>query len=157
MADHPSDGRLTSSRSLVPGAAASGRSVYEIGRPGLRISGATGDSITLYLGRTLKRATLIETDGTIVDMKRRFEVNQIDAFGANRQRLTALRKELPAGRLLPDNILDVARPSLFRKGEPRRFRRVIHSSMMFDSLSSTGAGSTFGRIPRPSRRTGALG
>ena len=91
-------------------------SVDEIDRLGLRIGGARGDSITLYLRRTLKRATLIETDGTIADMKRKFEANQIDAFGANRQRLTAVTNEMPAYRLLPDNILDVPQTIVVRKG-----------------------------------------
>ena len=90
--------------------------VDEIDRPGLRISAARGDSIALYLGRSLKRATLIETDGTIADMKRKFEANQIDAFGANRQRLTALTNEMPAYRLLPDNILDVPQTIVVPKG-----------------------------------------
>jgi polar amino acid transport system substrate-binding protein len=91
-------------------------SVGEIDRPGLRIGGTKGDSITLYLGRILKRATLVETDGTTEDMKRKFEGRQIDAFGANRQRLTTLTKEMPWYRLLPDNILDVPQTIVVPKG-----------------------------------------
>ncbi len=83
------------------------RSVSDIDQPGRRIGGGKGDSITLFLGRTLKKATLIETDNTPADTKRKFANGEIDAFGANRQRLTNLAADMPGYRLLPDNIFDV--------------------------------------------------
>src|SRR6478735_3603035 len=62
------------------------KSVNDIDRQGLRISGSKGDSVTLYMARTLKAATLVEIDGTPADVKAKFDANAIDAFGANRQR-----------------------------------------------------------------------
>lgn len=100
---------------LVPEASAL-QSVAEIDRAGLRISGGKGDSVTLYLARVLKQATLVEIDGTPADTWRKFEAREIDAFGANRQRLTNLMKERPGYRLLPDNVFDVPQTIVVVKG-----------------------------------------
>lgn len=100
---------------LVPEASAL-QSVAGIDHAGLRISGGKGDSVTLYLARVLKQATLVETDGTPADTWRKFEAREIDAFGANRQRLTNLMKERPGYRLLPDNVFDVPQTIVVAKG-----------------------------------------
>jgi polar amino acid transport system substrate-binding protein len=93
------------------------KSVSDIDRAGQKISGGKGDSITLFLARTLRRATLVETDNTNADTKRKFAANEIDAFGANRQRLTNLLREMPGYRLLPDNIFDVPQTIVVNKGK----------------------------------------
>jgi polar amino acid transport system substrate-binding protein len=92
------------------------KSVADIDKAGLRISGGKGDSVTLFLARTLKAATLVETDGTPADAKRRFEAREIDAFGANRQRLTNMMKDMPGYRMLPDNVFDVPQTIIVAKG-----------------------------------------
>jgi polar amino acid transport system substrate-binding protein len=94
------------------------RSVADIDQPGRRISGGKGDSITLFLGRTLKQAKLIETDNTPADTKQKFANGEIDAFGANRQRLTNMAAEMPGYRLLPDNIFDVPQTIIVPKDKP---------------------------------------
>jgi polar amino acid transport system substrate-binding protein len=93
------------------------RSVGDIDQPGHRIGGGRGDSITLFLARTFKQARLVETDNTSADAKRKFAAGEIDAFGANRQRLTNLMTELPGYRLLPDNIFDVPQTIIVPKGK----------------------------------------
>jgi len=93
------------------------RSVGDIDQPGHRIAGGRGDSITLFLARTLKQARLVETDNTPADAKRKLAAGEIDAFGANRQRLTNLMTELPGYRLLPDNIFDVPQTIIVPKGK----------------------------------------
>ena len=93
------------------------RSVGDIDQPGRRVGGGRGDSITLFLARTLKQARLVETDNTPADAKRKFAAGEIDAFGANRQRLTNLMIELPGYRLLPDNIFDVPQTIIVPKGK----------------------------------------
>ncbi len=80
------------------------RTVADVDAQGMRIAGGKGDSITLYLGRNLKHATLVETDNTPADAKRKLLAGEIDAYGANRQRLTNLLKEMPGYRLLPDSL-----------------------------------------------------
>ena len=92
------------------------KSVADIDRADRRISGGKGDSITLFLARTLKQAKLVETDGTPADAKRKFESNDIDAFGANRQRLTFMMRDMPGYRILPDNIFDVPQTIVVAKG-----------------------------------------
>ena len=93
-------------------------SVADIDQPGRRISGGKGDSITLFLARTLKQAKLIETDNTPADTKQKFAKEEIDAFGANRQRLTNMAAEMPGYRLLPDNIFDVPQTIIVPKDKP---------------------------------------
>jgi polar amino acid transport system substrate-binding protein len=93
-------------------------SVADIDQPGRRISGGKGDSITLFLARTLKQARLIETDNTPADTKQKFANGEIDAFGANRQRLTNMAAEMPGYRLLPDNIFDVPQTIIVPKDKP---------------------------------------
>jgi polar amino acid transport system substrate-binding protein len=93
-------------------------SIADIDQPGRRISGGKGDSITLFLARTLKQAKLIETDNTPADTKQKFANGEIDAFGANRQRLTNMAAEMPGYRLLPDNIFDVPQTIIVPKDKP---------------------------------------
>lgn len=95
------------------------RSVADIDQPGRRIAGGKGDSITLFLARTLKHAKLIETDNSPVDTKQKFANGEIDAFGANRQRLTNMAAEMPGYRLLPDNIFDVPQTIILPKDKPQ--------------------------------------
>ena len=93
------------------------RAVAGIDAQGLRIAGGKGDSITLYLARNLKHATLVETDNTPADAKRRLLAGEIDAYGANRQRLTNLLKEMPGYRLLPDSLFGVTQAIVVAKGK----------------------------------------
>jgi polar amino acid transport system substrate-binding protein len=111
------------------------QSVNDIDRTGLRISGGKGDSITLFLGRTLKQATLVQTDGTPADKKRKFDANEIDAFGANRQRLTTMLRTMPGYRLLPDNVFDVPQTIVVAKGNLAALAVV---NRMIDETRSSG-------------------
>ena len=103
---------------LVPEASAL-KSVNDIDKSGLRISGGKGDSVTLFLARTLKTATLVETDNTPADTKRKFDAGEIDAFAANRQRLTNMMKDMPGYRILPDNVFDVPQTIIVAKGNAK--------------------------------------
>ena len=93
------------------------KSVKDIDAAGLRISGGAGDSVTLYMKRKLKQARLIETDNTPADAKRKFAAGEIDAFGANRQRLTTMLKDMPGYRLLPDSLFGVTQTIIVPKGK----------------------------------------
>src|SRR5271166_4576933 len=111
------------------------RSVEDIDQPGRRIGGGHGDSITLFLARTLKQATLIETDNTPADAKRKLASGEIDAFGANRQRLTNLMAELPGYRLLPDNIFDVPQTIIVPKGKTGALAEI---NQFIDDMRASG-------------------
>jgi polar amino acid transport system substrate-binding protein len=93
------------------------KSVKDIDAAGLRISGGVGDSVTLYMKRKLKQAILVETDNTPADAKKKFAANEIGAFGANRQRLTTMLKDMPGYRLLPDSLFGVTQTIIVPKGK----------------------------------------
>jgi ABC-type amino acid transport substrate-binding protein len=93
------------------------KSAKDIDATGLRISGSAGDSVTLYLKRKLKQATLIETDNTPADVKKKFAANEIDAFGASRARLTVMVKDMPGYHILPDSLFGVTQTIIVPKGK----------------------------------------
>jgi polar amino acid transport system substrate-binding protein len=119
---------------LVPDASPL-KSVAEIDKAGLRISGGKGDSVTLFLARTLKAATLVETDGTPADTKRKFDAREIDAFAANRQRLTNMMKDMPGYRLLPDNVFDVPQTVIVAKGNAKGLAAI---NALIDDVRQSG-------------------
>jgi polar amino acid transport system substrate-binding protein len=99
---------LRNPQSLVVPAASDIQSFADLDRPGLRIGASKGDSIALFLGRTLKLARLVELEsGNPADVKHSFEAKSIDAFGANRLRLTGIAMEIPGLRMLPGSIFGV--------------------------------------------------
>ena len=66
----------------------------------------------------MKQATLVETDDAPADAKRKLLAGEVDAYGANRQRLTNLLKEMPGYRLLPDSLFGVTQAIVVAKGKP---------------------------------------
>ena len=129
------------------------KSVKDIDAAGLRISGGAGDSVTLYMKRKLKQATLIETDNTPEDAKRKFAAAEIDAFGANRQRLTNLMKDAAGFRILPDNLFGVPQTIIVKKGraEPlATLNRFIDDARTSGLLQSAiGKSGVIGLDPAP--------
>jgi polar amino acid transport system substrate-binding protein len=119
---------------LVPEASVL-KSVNDIDKQGLRISGGKGDSVTLFLARTLKAAKLVETDGTPADTRRKFDAGEIDAFAANRQRLTNMMKDMPGHRILPDNVFDVPQTIIVAKGNIRGLATV---NALIDDVRQSG-------------------
>jgi polar amino acid transport system substrate-binding protein len=84
------------------------RSIADIDRPGRKLGATRADSIALYLKRTLKQAQVIELDETSRDtVHRLLELGAVDAFGANRQRLTDMVKGAGGFRLLGDDLYGV--------------------------------------------------
>jgi polar amino acid transport system substrate-binding protein len=92
------------------------QAVADIDRAGQVIAGVRNDSITLYLKRKLKQATLLEVENNPPEIQRLLTGKEIDAFGANRQRLTTLRAETPGTRLLPDSLFGVPQTIIVPKG-----------------------------------------
>ena len=111
------------------------KSVKDIDAADLRIAAGAGDSITLYLKRKLKQAKLVETDNTPADAKRRFEAGEIDAFGANRQRLTTMLKDMPRYRILPDSLFGVPQTIIVPKDKPEVLASV---NRFIDDARSSG-------------------
>jgi polar amino acid transport system substrate-binding protein len=93
------------------------RTIAEIDRPGQKIAGVRDDSISLYLRRHLKQATLVEIANNPPETKRMLASKEIDAFGASRPRLSALVAEIPGTRLVPDNLFGVPQTVILPKGK----------------------------------------
>ena len=111
------------------------KSVKDIDRKELRISGGKGDSVTLYLARNLKEAKLVETNNTPADAKQKLAAHEIDAFGANRQRLTTMLRDMPGYRLLPDSLFGVTQTIAVPKGKPEALAEV---NRFIDDMRASG-------------------
>jgi polar amino acid transport system substrate-binding protein len=84
------------------------KSIADIDHQGRKLGATRADSIALYLRRTLKQGTLVELDDSSQDtIQRLLRDGAIDAFGANRQRLTEWTKTGKDIRLLPDDLYGV--------------------------------------------------
>jgi polar amino acid transport system substrate-binding protein len=93
------------------------RSVSDVDRDGVRIGARAGDSIALYLARTLKQARLVElTEADTRDAPAMVRGSKLDAFGANRQRLTDILRATPGLRLLPDDLYGVEQAIVVSRG-----------------------------------------
>jgi polar amino acid transport system substrate-binding protein len=93
------------------------RAIADIDRANQKIAGTVNDSITLFMKRKLKQATLVEIENNPDEIKRLLLAKEIDAFGANRQRLTNLMKDTPGLRILPDNLFGVPQTIVVPKGK----------------------------------------
>ena len=94
------------------------RAIADIDRAGQKIAGTRNDFVTLFMRRKLKAATLVEIENSPTEIKRMLTAKEIDAFGANRQRLTTLMKDTPGTRLLPDSLFGVPQTIIVPKGKP---------------------------------------
>src|SRR5262245_24326772 len=83
------------------------QSVTQIDRSNQKIGAGRGDSIALYLGRNLKQGQLVELTEPPATAVQMVLDGKLDAFGANRQRLTDLMKNATGLRLLPDDLYGV--------------------------------------------------
>jgi len=92
------------------------RAVADIDRADQKIASTFNDSITLFMKRKLRNATLREIANDPAEIKRMLAAKEIDAFGANRQRLTNLMKDTTGFRILPDNLFGVPQTIIVPKG-----------------------------------------
>ncbi len=72
----------------------------------------------LCLKRILKQATPVELDNNSPELSKALLGREIDALGANRQRLTTLMRSTPGTRLLPDNLFNVPQNIIVPMGRP---------------------------------------
>ena len=93
------------------------RAMADIDRPGQKIAGVKDDSISLYMRRNLKQATLVEIPNDVAETKRMLNAKEIDAFGASRPRVTVFSAQTPGTRLLPDNMFGVPQTIIVPKGK----------------------------------------
>ena len=94
------------------------RAIADVDRAGQSVAGTINDSITLFMKRKFKNATLREIPNDPAEIKRLLLAKEIDAFGANRQRLTNLMKDTAGLRMLPDNLFGVPQTIIVPQGRP---------------------------------------
>ena len=112
------------------------RTVADIDRAGRRIGANRGDSIALYLARTLKQAQIVESsDSSLEEAKRMLADGRVDAFGANRQRLTDLLRGASGLRLLPDDLYGVEQTIIVPKGNAEALKAV---NQFLDDVRASG-------------------
>lgn len=109
-------------------------SVADIDRAGRKIAGTLNDSITLCLRRTLKNATLVELEGKPDVLAKALASGEVDAIGANRQRLTTLTASVPGSRVLPDTFFNV--PQTIVVAKDKRDLLVKVESMIDEARNS---------------------
>jgi polar amino acid transport system substrate-binding protein len=111
------------------------RSVTQIDRSNQKIGAGRGDSIALYLGRNLKQAQLVElTEAPAIAIQMVLDA-KLDAFGANRQRLTDLMRNASGLRLLPDDLYGVEQTLIVPKGKPEALKIV---NQFIDDVRKSG-------------------
>jgi polar amino acid transport system substrate-binding protein len=80
----------------------------EFDRPGVRIGLGAGDAVDLHLSRTLKQAQIVRpTNRSMEEAVRLLNAREIDAFAANKQRLSETVAKAPNLRLLEGSVLPV--------------------------------------------------
>lgn len=110
------------------------RAIADVDRAGQKIAGTKDDSITLYMKRKFKNAAITEIGREPAEIKRALFGKEIDAFGANRQRLTNLMKDTPGLRILPDNLFG-AQTIIVAKGRPEALAEV---NRFIDDVRASG-------------------
>ena len=93
------------------------RSIADIDRQGRKVGATRADSIALYLGRTLKQGQLVQLDDSSPNaVYSLLKEGAIDAFGANRQRLSDMSRATKGFRLLPDDLYGVEQTIIVAAG-----------------------------------------
>jgi polar amino acid transport system substrate-binding protein len=122
-------------QSFIVLAASSIVAMADIDRPGQKIAGVRNDSISLYLRRHLKQATLIEVENNPAESKRMLIAKEIDAFGANRQRLAGFAVETPGTRVLPESLFGVPQTVIVPKGKAEA---LVALNRFIDAMRDSG-------------------
>ena len=101
------------------------RSVADVDRPGVRIGVGQNDAGDYFLTRTLKSAELKRNPGgDLAVALRQLEAGEIDAYAANRQRLSTFVASHPGLRIVPDNFYGVEQAIVVAKGNAALLARV---------------------------------
>ena len=108
---------MTSGQSFLVLEGSSIRTTADVDRAGQKIAGGRADSITLFMKRKFKQAALSEISHDPAEIKGLLLAKEIDAFGANRQRLVNIQKESSGFRVLPDNLFGVPQTIIVLKGK----------------------------------------
>jgi polar amino acid transport system substrate-binding protein len=109
--------------------------IADIDRPGNKIAGTRNDSLALCIKRILKQATVLELNNDNAELSKALTARDIDALGANRQRLTTLSRVTPGTRLLPDDLFNVPQNIIVPKDRPAALAAV---NKLIDEVRTSG-------------------
>ncbi|HTD43298.1 MAG TPA: transporter substrate-binding domain-containing protein [Bryobacteraceae bacterium] len=121
---------------VVP-ASSSIHGIAEVDRAGVRVGAVQGQSQQIYLSENLKQAKVrifAETPSQ-EELVKLLESGEIEAFGANRQRMeeaAALSKQI---RVLPDNFSSATQAIVIEKGAPDKMAEI---NRFLDDVRSSG-------------------
>ena len=140
------------------------KAIADVDRSGQKIAGTRNDSIALCLKRVLKQAALVELENSPEIITKALINREIDALGANRQRLTTLMRSVPGSRLLPDNFFNVPQNIVVPMGKPEVLAAVNAflddvrgSGFLRDAVAKGGAIGVETAPKSPSSQHGCLG
>jgi polar amino acid transport system substrate-binding protein len=106
----------------------------EIDTAGIKIGGTRNDSITLCMKRIFNRATVVEL-ASDSEVGNAFATGAIDAFAANRHRLTTLSKTASGTHLLPDDLFYVPQAIIVPRERPAALEAV---NAFLDDMRASG-------------------
>jgi polar amino acid transport system substrate-binding protein len=98
------------------------RDAAAVNRPGVRVSAVKGTSQEQYLSGSFKNAQVkpVADMPSDEELGRQLVDGELDAFGANRQRLAEIAAHNPKVRLMTDNFSVVEQSIIIEKGDPAR-------------------------------------
>lgn len=106
-------------------------------RAGMRVGAVKGQSQQTYLSGNLKAAKVIIYEATPpqAELEKLLLNGEIDAFGANRQRMVEAAAAAPKLRVLADDFLAAGQAIVMEKGDPARIQEL---NRFLDDVRSSG-------------------
>jgi polar amino acid transport system substrate-binding protein len=138
------------------------RTTGEVDTEGVKVGGTRNDSITLCMKRIFKQAAVVEL-ASDSEVGNAFAAGVIDAFAANRHRLTTLSKTASATRLLPDDLFYVPQAIIVPRERPAALEAVnaflddVHASGLLRRAIEDGGAIGVMVPPDTSQRYGCPG
>ncbi len=103
----------------------------------MRVGAVKGQSQQTYLSGNLKAAKLTTFDTTPpqAELEKLLLSGELDAFGANRQRMVEAAAIAPQLRVLPDDFMVAGQAIVVEKGDPSR---IAELNRFLDDVRSSG-------------------
>jgi polar amino acid transport system substrate-binding protein len=110
------------------------KTVGDVDAAGARVGGTRNDSITLCMKRIFKHASVVELAND-TEVGNALATGAIDAFAANRHRLTTVSKTVSGARLLPDDLFHVPQTIIVPMEKPAALAAV---NAFLDDVRASG-------------------
>jgi polar amino acid transport system substrate-binding protein len=113
------------------------RTSADADRAGVKVGAVRGQSQEIYLSQNIKNARVRVFQSTPPDaeIEKLLLNGEIDAFGANRQRMVEAAARSPKLRVLPDNFMSVGQAIVVEKGDPSKLEQL---NRFLDELRLSG-------------------